>query len=180
MTYTKYKLNATRCIYLLGFMGCGKSTVGNQLAENLNIPFLDFDDYIEAGAKMSISEIFKIYGEPYFRSLETDNLLKLSSVRPILVSLGGGTPCSENNIGIIRQNALSIYLSVEPEELVNRLFKERMHRPLISAYGSKKALKDFIISKLNEREKYYKQADILIDANKPVSEIIKAISEIIK
>lgn len=148
-------------IYLLGFMGTGKSVVGKRLAEVLGYQFIDLDEYIESKEQNSISSIFSIKGEAYFRKVEHKNLVELSTKRDIVISLGGGAPCLDKNINIIRTGT-SIFIKSSLHGLTNRLFAERQKRPLIHHLNSKNALYKFIKVLLQKRKSHYDIADFSV------------------
>lgn len=148
-------------IFLMGYMGCGKSSVGKALATALTYDFIDFDAYIEEKEQAAVSEIFKNKGEIYFRKLETACLKELLLDRndKTVVSLGGGTPCYGNNLQMLQSNeALLLYLNTSVQELTKRLWNERENRPLISAQSSYENLEEFVRKHLFERAYYYNQA----------------------
>src|SRR5437660_384427 len=100
-------------IFLMGYMGSGKSAVGKCLAKKLNFYFIDFDDYVEKEAGKSVSEIFSNGGEKKFRELENKYLKKLLHINNAVVSLGGGTPCFYNNMELIKKNGISVYFEMK-------------------------------------------------------------------
>jgi len=108
-------------IFLIGFMGSGKTTVGQKLARRLGYSFIDMDMQIEKESSMSINQIFKELGEDGFRRREHDLLLRIIRMDNVVVSTGGGVPCFDNNMELINQNGMSIYLKMTPESLVKRL-----------------------------------------------------------
>ncbi|MEK6616439.1 MAG: shikimate kinase, partial [Bacteroidota bacterium] len=124
-------------IFLIGYMGSGKSTVGKRLAEKLsrkeetNFDFIDFDKHIEKGTGKTITEIFASDGEEKFRMLEYEYLKKLLNKENSVISLGGGTPCFHNTIQLINKNGISVYLEMSLNALVARLSKAKNKRPLI-------------------------------------------------
>ncbi|WP_299214412.1 shikimate kinase [uncultured Aquimarina sp.] len=162
-------------IILIGYMGCGKSSIGRDLALKLEMKCLDLDDYIEAQEKKSVNQIFQDQGEIYFRKKENQYLNEvLETYTNTIISLGGGTPCFVGNLEIIKnnKNAKSVYLKTSLQELVNRLFLEKGKRPLIAHVSSKDDLKDFIRKHLFERSFYYNQAEYVISTDdKTVEEI---------
>ena len=107
-------------IYLTGFMGSGKTTVGEMLAEQLERSFLDLDIWIEEGQEMTIAKIFAEQGEPAFRELEGQALRRADSQPPAVIALGGGAFSSTQNRDLIRQNGVSVWLQVDPEEAAQR------------------------------------------------------------
>jgi len=144
-------------IVLIGFMGSGKSTVGDILASHLSLVFVDMDAEIERTEGKSITEIFNCQGEAYFRNLEKATLNRLlKSKIPTVIATGGGTPCFGDNIDSINNGSYSFYLKVGRSSLVERLLRST-DRPLINGMN-KKELNAFIRSKLADREHYYKQA----------------------
>ena len=144
-------------IILMGFMGCGKSTIGKVLSKKLGMPFVDLDDVIEKEAKTSISKIFAGKGEKYFRQLETKVLKNiLDRDEQLILALGGGTPCHNNNLKLIKRHP-SFYINCGVDLLTSRLRKERSHRPIIAEQDDKH-LKSFIKNKLSERRSFYEQA----------------------
>jgi shikimate kinase len=99
-------------IFLIGFMGSGKTSIGKKLAKKMKYAFLDLDQEIEKQENLSISEIFEIHGEDYFRVLEKKVLVDLTQLSNTVVSCGGGTPCHYNNIELINNAGISIYLQL--------------------------------------------------------------------
>ncbi|QNJ96635.1 shikimate kinase [Constantimarinum furrinae] len=166
-------------IVLLGYMGSGKSVVGEQLATTLNYSFLDLDNEIEKNAGMPISNLFSEKGEIWFRRKENEILKEIIQQDPKLVlATGGGTPCYGDSSSFIQleKDVISIYLKTSLDELTHRLFSETTHRPLIAHLESKEALKDFIRKHLFERAHYYNQADLVIETDgKPVNAIVEII-----
>ena len=153
-------------------MGSGKSTVGKILAKNLNISFYDLDDFIEENENQSISEIFNSKGEIYFRKIENKYLINLlHSDKNIILSVGGGTPCYGDNLNIIKNNALSVYLNTGLHTLYTRLISEKEKRPLISEIKDD-SLKEFIAKHLFERSPFYEQSDFTIQCDEISTEEI--------
>lgn len=152
-------------IFLMGFMGSGKSSFGKKLANQLDIKHLDLDDLIEQESGRSISEIFEAKGESYFRRLESEALKKVIHEKAV-VSLGGGTPCKDENLSIIKENGTSLYLKKDLHILVSRLMDSKKKRPLIEG-KNRKALTQYITKTLKAREGYYRQADITIQQTNP-------------
>lgn len=158
-------------------MGSGKTHWGKQLAAQMKIAFYDLDDEIERREGRAVSRIFAEEGEEAFRVRERDVLETLIDENSSMVlSCGGGTPCFFNNIERMKKYGLVIWLNTHVEVLLERLLKEKAHRPLIKniADGEMRA---FIVRKLNERRIYYEQADVVIDKedSMPVTEFIQTI-----
>lgn len=149
-------------IYLLGYMGSGKSFSGKRLAKQLGYQFMDLDTLIEEEAGMSIPRIFEEHGEAFFRQLEAAILRKTKDVQRAVISCGGGTPCFHANMAWIKATGFSIYLKATPFLLAERLLPEMSHRPLIRDLDPTQ-LEDFIREKLADREPYYLQADMIFD-----------------
>ena len=149
-------------IFLVGFMGCGKSTLGKKLAKNLDFNFIDLDDFIEDCEARTIQEIFEINGESYFRKLERFYLLKVINNKNIVISVGGGTPCFYDNINQMNKNGLTIYINMPTKVLVNRLKSSNKFRPLIE--GMKEIeLKDYINKTIREREVFYNKSHKIVN-----------------
>jgi shikimate kinase len=148
-------------IILVGYMGCGKSTLGKQIANRLKIDFLDSDAYIESVLGITINEIFNCYGEQHFRNLERTFLNNLPRDRSYVLSCGGGMPCFKDNMNYLRSQGTVFYLKRSPKELLLRLEKGRAKRPLIAKLEPKKLL-EFIEESLKEREFFYNQADFVL------------------
>ena len=127
-------------IYLVGSMGSGKSSIGRLLAKELNIPHYDLDKTIENNEKMSITKIFELYDEKYFRKLESDALEKYSKNNEFVVSTGGGCILNENNQRILK-NGLVVYLKISLDAQYERI-KNRSHRPLLNNKNIKETLKN--------------------------------------
>lgn len=154
-------------IYMMGFMGCGKSSVGLLLAKRLNRPFIDTDLCIEEDAGISISEIFEKQGEPHFRQLEKKCIARVSKLKNHVISLGGGAIVDPENWKVISHSGVTISLCYPPEIIMERLVSAE-DRPLLGDADKKKRLKR-IIDLMEKREKYYKQADLVLYFNKEVN-----------
>ena len=148
-------------IYIIGFMGSGKSTAGKKLASLLEWSFIDLDKKIEEHAGKTVPEIFSENGEEYFRNLEAQLLKSLKSYTNTLISTGGGTPCYKDNMDFMLQTGLTLYLKLTPEELKSRLSGSKGERPLIKDID-KDNLLSFIVEKLADREKWYDRSEIIV------------------
>ena len=166
-------------IVLIGYMGSGKTAVGQQLANALSYPFLDLDHVIELNEGKKISEIFSEKGEIYFRKKEIKTLKKtISESDKIILSTGGGTPCYGNVMKYLTHDdeVITIYLKASIEVLTSRLFNDTTHRPLIAHLENEEALNDFIRKHLFERTFYYNQSSLQITVDKKsISEIVEEI-----
>ncbi|NJO70224.1 MAG: shikimate kinase [Bacteroidetes bacterium] len=150
-------------IFLVGFMGSGKSTLGKQLARKLNYQYIDQDHYIESKTAMTIADYFSTKGEESFRKLEHETLKELLKLKDTVISTGGGTPCFFNNVELMNAGGLAIYLKLRPEILMSRLKNAQQERPLIKG-KSESELLEFIKMKLKEREPYYLKAKCVIES----------------
>ncbi len=148
-------------LYLIGFMGSGKSHIGQQIAQLMDYLFIDTDSLIVNTEGVSIAELFEKKGEAAFRKIESDRLQGLSKWDNIVVATGGGAPCFHDNMSHINHSGITIYLKTNPELLLERLHKEADKRPLLRG-KSKTELLAFIKEKVAEREAFYGQADITI------------------
>lgn len=163
-------------IFIVGYMLSGKSTIGKQLAKCLNYTFIDTDKEIEMHYKLSVSDVFKKYGEEVFRLLERKILLSLEKEDNIVVSTGGGLVCFNDNMKWVKENGLSIYLKLSPQAIVSRHKVAKRARPLLQNKTEEELL-EYIEKTLEEREKFYNQADFSFEAlSLKVEEIIKIIS----
>lgn len=150
-------------IYLTGFMGSGKSTLGKKLAMLLKREFIDLDRYIEEKEQRTVSDIFEQEGEEVFRKKESEYLKSLTDKdTPSVISLGGGTICFNENIIPIKQKGLLIYLELTPAAIFSRVAGNTQQRPLLRNLTGDDLLHS-IEEKLNERKTYYEQAHITIN-----------------
>jgi len=163
-------------ISILGYMGSGKSTIGKNLAQKLNLNFIDLDQYIEHENNETISGIFAQYGEIKFRKMERESLAGvLNSDFDLVIASGGGTPAYYDNMELINEKSISIYLRLSIKEIVNRLTSEKYKRPLI-AHLNNEQLPEFIAKHLFERRNFYEQADLTIEVNnRSIEEIVTEI-----
>lgn len=146
-------------IFLCGFMGCGKSTVGRELAKLLNCNFIDMDIYIEEKEKMPIPEIFSNHGEPYFRSLEAEAIIELSG-KNCIVATGGGALIPEKNAVEAKKNGKIIYINTNFEECYKRIANDK-NRPLAAS-----RTKESLLELFNARTPiYFSHSDISVNGN---------------
>ena len=164
-------------VYLIGFMGAGKTTISKLLANKFQLPFYDTDQEIEKNEKRSISDIFKKEGELYFRMLETEILKSIN--QNSIISCGGGLPIYNNNMELINSKGISIYLKASVNFLFDRLKKEKKSRPLINNKTDEE-LEFYIKNELQNRKPFYKLAShtLLVD-NKSNDDILREINTLI-
>lgn len=147
-------------VYLIGFMGSGKSFLGQLLASQLEMEFHDLDDQIERQADMTISDIFERHGEGHFREIEQQVLQETAGFKQAVISTGGGAPCFFDNMNWMNQEGLTVYLKTDPHLLAERLRSELAHRPLL-AHLSQAELVQFIEEKIASRANFYEQAHFI-------------------
>mgnify|MGYP003154631536 FL=1 len=159
-------------------MGSGKSTLGKILAQEQDMNFIDFDDFLEEKEGKSISEIFNEQGEIYFRKKEALYLQELlQGYDNSVISLGGGTPCYGDAMQRINEaEGTSVYINVPVKELASRLWSQREHRPVLKHQDPPEKLEEFVRKHLFERSFYYNQAVVKIMVKEQgVDELIKAL-----
>ncbi|MFH1492509.1 MAG: shikimate kinase [Candidatus Omnitrophota bacterium] len=147
-------------IYLTGFMGTGKSSTGREIARRLKWVFWDLDELIEKQEKKSIPDIFQEKGEPYFRELENKFLREISLKSKHVVSCGGGIVINPENIKLMKETGVMVCFSAKPEVILART-RKFSHRPLLNVPNPEEK----IGSLLAERQKFYGQADIVVDTS---------------
>lgn len=144
-------------IFLIGYMGAGKTTLGRALAKELKIEFIDLDNYIEERLCKSISQIFAEKGEEGFRDIERRMLHEAGEFENLVISTGGGTPCFFDNIEYMNRQGATVFLDVPVERLFIRLSIARKKRPLIMG-KSDEELRCFIAEQLAKRLPHYSKA----------------------
>lgn len=151
-------------IFLTGYMGSGKTTVGKQLARKLNLQFIDMDMFIENRYRKSVSAIFEEKGEAAFREIERRALLELLDFENVVISTGGGTPCFFDNMDLMNQSGITVYLKVSIDELAERLKTKKQKRPLIKDKDSEE-MKNYISVNLEKREQFYNRATFTFESD---------------
>lgn len=148
-------------IYLVGYMGCGKSTIGRKIADLMGISFVDLDKYIEERYFKTIPAIFAEEGEAGFREKERFSLLEVSQFENVVVGTGGGAPCFFDNMEVMNNNGVTIYIAPDTDVLAARLIKSKTERPLIAG-KSLEELVSFIEDALLKRAPFYEKAKVII------------------
>lgn len=149
--------------YLVGYMGCGKSTIAKEIGNKYNVKVIDTDNEIEKLLDMSIKEAFDKYGEDYFRTVETQVLKQITETNDnCVVSCGGGLPCFNDNMEYINAHGISVYIKVPLEEIISRLSKQEVEkRPVLID----KDISKFIPNQLKEREYFYNKSKYIYHEN---------------
>ncbi|NLZ96265.1 MAG: shikimate kinase [Bacteroidales bacterium] len=167
-------------VFLIGYMGVGKTTIGKLLSKELGVQFIDLDKSIESRYHKTIQEIFAEKGEKKFRSIERDMLREVATFESVLIATGGGAPCFYDNMDIMNQQGITIYLKASVDQLVMRLLASKNVRPIIQG-KSPDELKSFVKAHLAEREVYYTKAKLTCLTEQLVThKHVKAIVAIIR
>jgi len=156
-------------IFLIGFMGCGKSTMGRELASRLNLTFIDLDSFLEEKYFRTIPQIFAQEGEEAFRLKERKVLEEVSMFDNVIVATGGGAPCFFDNVDLMNNSGYCIFLDVEIDSLVKRLTHAKTERPLIKG-KSEAELHVFIQELLAKRRPFYEKAKYILKGYEILSE----------
>lgn len=150
-------------IYLIGFMGSGKTHWGRLLSRKLGLPFFDLDEQIANAENKTINEIFESRGEEFFRVREKEILhIITESHSAFIMSCGGGAPCYFNNIEYMNQAGTTVWINASPDVIFERLLREKEHRPLLKSLSDEQ-LKTFIKKKFSDRRIFYEQANVVIE-----------------
>jgi shikimate kinase len=167
-------------IFLIGFMGSGKTVLGEKVAAVMKIPFIDLDNKIEKHEKKTVTEIFQKKGENYFRKVEAEVLRKTKRSSDAVIATGGGTPCFQDNMQWMNENGTTIYLSAKAAELYHRLLSDRKNRPLIASLSDIELL-EFIMGALGNRERFYSLAQVKLNAKTATAkQVMNAVKKIRK
>ena len=163
-------------VYLIGYMGSGKTRFGTELSLRTGYLFIDTDELFEEKYRISIADFFDKYNEETFRKIEMEILRETIKYPDAIIATGGGTPCFYDNMAFIRNNGISIYLKMPVPLLVDRLTAVRKKRPLLKDL-SLMDMESYICKQIPEREEFYCQADFIVDAEIiTANEIIRIIS----
>ena len=141
-------------IYLTGYMGSGKTTAGLKLAVKMGFAFADLDVMIENKFKITISQFFSKYGEPAFRKVEREVLIETFSYNNTVIATGGGTPCYTDNMELINQHGVSVYIKIPEKAIFQRLLNSKKKRPLLLGKTDEEIL-DYIRLQMVIREPFY-------------------------
>ena len=155
-------------------MGSGKSSAGKRIAALLRWKFADLDKLVEENEGMTVAEVFTSKGEDHFRTSETEALRLVSDRSRTVVACGGGTPCSEENMALMKSTGLTVYLKLPVGALVTRLRRSRTHRPLLRDAGPDE-LETRVQTLLSVRSSWYEQADLILEAETMTEEEMTAI-----
>ena len=170
-------------IFLIGYMGAGKTTLGKDLATLMGLSFIDLDYYIEERYCRTVSRIFAEKGEYGFRDVEKRMLHEVAMFEDVLISTGGGTPCFFDNMAFMNEAGTTVYLKVSVKELTARLEISRTTRPVLKNRSGDE-LMAFVAESLEKREPFYMQASVMFDAEvmqtkEDVRRLSQALMEII-
>jgi shikimate kinase len=150
-------------IFLIGYMGAGKTILGRSLARRMKLSYIDTDYFIENRYRKKISDIFASEGEERFRDIEHRILLEVSEFEDVVVSTGGGLPCFNDNMTIMNEKGITVYLDVPVEELAARLEVSKNVRPLLKNRSGSELI-DFVRKNHDMRRSFYEQAKIRFNA----------------
>ncbi len=149
-------------IYLIGYMGAGKTTYGRRLARDIKYNFIDLDHAIEAEQGKTVSQIFAEYGEERFRQIERETMMKTFDLRNTIVATGGGTPCFFDNMQLLNQHGATLYIELSVKNLVWNLLNSHTDRPLLHN-KTYEELVDYVDATLQKRLPFYTQAHYRVD-----------------
>jgi shikimate kinase len=152
-------------VFLIGFMGSGKSYWGNLWSKHHSIQFFDLDEVIEREQQKSVATIFEKEGEKHFRKIEALVLKSFADKNNCIIACGGGTACFNNNMQWMNDNGMTVYLSAPPQYIYDRVFEEKEKRPLLDKLNPAE-LFFFIEQKLKEREPFYSKAQVILPVEK--------------
>ena len=152
-------------VFLIGYMGCGKTTLGEVLARQMDCRFIDLDEFIEQRQGMTVLQIFDEMGENRFRELETEALHEVASMTDVIVGCGGGTPCHGDNMTLMNQAGTTVWLTTSPERITARLPlpEQNSKRPKLNTLSIHEVL-PLVKKELQSRSPYYAQAQLQFDS----------------
>ena len=158
-----------RRIFLIGYMGSGKTTIGKSLSKAMGLQFVDVDLFIENRHRKTVGQLFAEKGETTFREIERRALEEIAGFEDIIISTGGGAPCFFDNMALMNSLGTTVYLKVSETELANRLILVKQNRPLIKD-KNREELEIFISESLQKRESFYNQAKLVFDTEQLLDE----------
>lgn len=147
-------------LFIIGYMGCGKTTFGKALSAATGIQFIDLDFYIEQRYHATVREIFDRYGEEGFRKIEREMLHEVADFEDTIISCGGGTPCFFDNIDHMNDRGTTLWLKASQKCLFSRLIRKREKRPLLAGHTDDE-IREIISSQLEKREPFYSKAKVV-------------------
>lgn len=150
-------------IFLTGYMGAGKTTLGKAFAREMNVSFIDLDWYIEERFHKTVGMLFAERGEAGFRELEKKMLHEVAEFEDVVISTGGGTPCFFDNMAFMNEQGQTVFLNVHPDVLFRRLRVAKQQRPILQGKDDGE-LKAFIVEALGKRLPFYRQARFVFNA----------------
>lgn len=154
-----------RTVFLVGFMGCGKTTLGTELARQLQRPFIDLDEMIEREQGRTVRQLVEQRGEAAFRALEQDALRRAATAGRAIVACGGGTPCAAGAMELMNSAGVTVWLDATVERMAERLClpEQKAKRPLV-AHVATDAMPALVARGLAEREPFYRRAALRFDS----------------
>ena len=152
-------------VFLIGYMGCGKTTLGEVLARQMDLRFIDLDGFIEERQGLTVTEIFDEMGENRFLELENEALHDVAAMSDVIVGCGGGTPCHSNNMTLMNQAGITVWLTTSPERITARLLlpEEKCKRPKVAHLPDEEVL-PLVQEELQSRSPYYGQSQLQFDS----------------
>lgn len=150
-------------IFLIGYMGAGKTTMGKELSRRMGLSFIDLDHFIEGRFHKSVRQLFEEKGENAFREIERKSLLEVADFENVVISTGGGAPCFHQNMEFMNEKGTTVYLKATVEELARRVSLSKNTRPILMGLSGTD-LELFIKDALKKRSYFYEQAEIIFDA----------------
>ncbi|PZX61832.1 shikimate kinase [Hydrotalea sandarakina] len=179
--HTKPKFSDFPPVFLVGMMGSGKSYCCKQLVKHLNFNGIDLDALIEERHHQSIANIFEQSGEAYFRKEEAAVLREIGIQKHTIIATGGGTPCFHQNMQWMNEHGITVWLNTPVNVLVQRLWHEKKHRPLIAHFENVNDLEVFLNKKLEERNEFYALAHIhMNEVNLNIHSLLNEIEQLFK
>ncbi|MDE6576805.1 MAG: shikimate kinase [Muribaculaceae bacterium] len=144
-------------LFIIGYMGSGKTTFGKALAANTGMRFIDLDFYIEQRHHATVRDIFAKHGEAGFREIEREMLHEVANFEDVIISCGGGTPCFFDNMDYMNEMGTTLWLQASHDTLFSRLIRKREKRPLLAGHTDEE-IKEIISTQLSSRAPFYSKA----------------------